>query len=108
MEEKWCLICKSKDHTSRECTRPGGGKDPERDKRWDEYRARREKAMQDGKAGKGAKASGKGAKGKGKGKKRDEQKGRAKGTSKGAGATAGACLDLASAAAARFDAYGRT
>ena len=103
LEDKRCFICKSKDHTSPECTCPGGGKDPEKDKHWNEYRARREQAGESGKAGKG---KGKGKKGdaqrhekgggKGKGKKGDAQKG----DPWRAWTGTRACLDLARAAAA--------
>ena len=78
IEEKRCFICKSPAHSSRECTRPGGGADPNKDKHWGEYRARREEAVKAGKAGKGAKGKGKGAKdgkGKNKGGRRAEERG---------------------------------
>ena len=55
VEEKKCFICKSSAHSSKECTCPGGGADPEKDKHWGEYRTRRTQAEEAGKIGKGKK-----------------------------------------------------
>ena len=98
-EEKNCFICKSSEHGSKECKCPGGGADPEKDKHWEEYRARRTQAEGAGKVGKGAKGGAKGKSGGGGGGK-GKGKGKPSG-SKGQGkASAGACIDLRAAAAA--------
>ena len=78
IEEKRCFICKSQSHSSRECTCPGGSLDPDKDRHWDEYKARKAAAAEAGKTGKGTKGgkggkgskgdAGKGKGGKGKGK----------------------------------------
>ena len=73
-----CVTCGSKNHMNKDCTRAGGQADPEKDRHWEEYRARR-----------AAEAPAKG-KGKGKGK---AEKGKSKGKGKGkdkAGAAANA------------------
>ena len=59
-----CVTCGSKNHMNKDCTRAGGQADPEKNRHWDEYRARR-----------AAEAP---AKGKGKGKGKAEAKERAK------------------------------
>ena len=69
ISEKRCITCGKKDHGSKECTAPGGGKDPNHDASWDEYRKRKEKeAPSKGKGKGGGKGKGKGGGGKGKGK----------------------------------------
>ena len=114
IEEKRCFICKSQAHTSRECTCPGGHLDPDRQKHWDEYKARRATAAEAGKTGKGAKGGkgGKGSKGdtgKGKGGKGKGGKGGqpprgqpGQDGSAQARARADAFVDMARAAAASF------
>ena len=95
VEEKRCFICKSTEHSSKDCTCPGGGADPEKDKHWSEYRVRRKQAEEAGKIGKGSKGKGggkKGGNGKTKGNQGKEHTGK--------GPTASACVDLARAAAA--------
>lgn len=57
-----CIVCGSKDHLSRDCAAPGGQADPDKEKNWESYRARKEEAA------KKEKGKGKGKKGKGKGK----------------------------------------
>ena len=70
---KKCVTCGSSTHLSKECTRPGGTKDPKRDEHWQQYRQRRQEstssqaAGEDQDKGKGKRGRGKG-KGKGKGK----------------------------------------
>ena len=56
------IAVRRSEHTSKTCTRPGGGADPEKEKHWQEYRERRKQAEDAGKAG------AKGTKGRGKGK----------------------------------------
>ena len=93
VEEQRCFICKSTAHSSKECTCPGGGADPNKDKVWEEYRERR----------KAAETAGKGDhKGGGKGKNKGIGKGKAGKGSDGGRATAKAkaCVDPARAAAA--------
>ena len=58
-----CVVCGKNDHTSKECKAPGGQLDPDREKSWEQYRARREEAQTKGKT--------KGKKGKGKSKGND-------------------------------------
>ena len=58
-----CFICGKEGHSTTECTCPGGGKDPEKDKRWTAYQAIRDKENE--KLGKGKGKKGKGSKGKG-------------------------------------------
>ena len=80
LDKKLCFICKSSEHGSKECKCPGGGLDPQKDKHWEEYRARKAKALEDnpfakvksGDKGKGATSP----KGKGKGKSRSKGKGK--------------------------------
>ena len=72
VSENRCITCGKNGHGNKECTAPGGGKDPNRDASWDEYRARKDKeapakAKGNGKEGKGK--EGKGKEGKGNGKK---------------------------------------
>ena len=62
-----CVTCGSKNHMNKECTRPGGQVDPNKDRHWEEYRARRaEEAPAKGKG----KSKGKDGKSRGKGKDR--------------------------------------
>ena len=61
-----CFMCGGKGHSTKECTVPGGAKDPKHDENWAAYRERRDKAKEAGK-GQGKDPKGKG-KGKGKGK----------------------------------------
>ena len=59
IEERRCFICKFSEHSSGECKCPGGGADPQKDKHWEEYRARRKKTEEDGQIDKGKKGKGK-------------------------------------------------
>ncbi len=100
VEEKRCFICKDTTHSSKDCTCHGGGADPDKEKHWEEYRARRKAAEEAGKIGKGAKEKGKG-KGNGGKSKGTGNKGKDKGKDKGGkGPEAKACIDQAMAAAA--------
>ena len=45
-----CLTCGSRDHMSKDCTCPGGGSDPNRVQVWEAYRARKQQALEKGKA----------------------------------------------------------
>ena len=53
-----CYICGEKNHSLAQCSAPGGGADPDREKNWAAYRERRDKAkaeqasQQDNKGGK--------------------------------------------------------
>jgi hypothetical protein len=68
ISEKRCITCGKADHGCKDCTAPGGGKDPNRDATWKEYRDRKEASAPAQGKGKG-KGKGKDADGKGKGKK---------------------------------------
>ena len=101
VEQKRCFICKSSEHGSKECKCPGGGADPQKDKHWEEYRARKLKAGDNpfdkhppGDAGEGQKGKGKG-KSKSKGKRKGKDKGQKEKES-----NAKACVDPERAAAA--------
>lgn len=96
-EEKRCLICKSPEHSSKECRYPGGGADPQKEKHWEEYRARRKQAEEAGKTDKGKKGRGKG---KGKSTDQGRDKGEKVKNDKATEANAKACVDLERAAAA--------
>ena len=48
ISESRCITCKSTTNKSGECTSPGGGADPDREKHWKEYRDRKLKAISDG------------------------------------------------------------
>ena len=99
IEEKRCFICKSPEHSSKECGCPGGGADPQKDKNLEEYRARRKQAEEIGKTDKGKKGKGKG-KGKDKSKDNGKDKGQKGKNDKAAEANAKACVDPERAAAA--------
>ena len=51
--EKRCITCGKKDHLNKDCTAPGGVKDPKREESWKEYRERKEKHAPAKGAGKG-------------------------------------------------------
>ncbi len=76
-----CVICGKNGHTSKGCRAPGGQLDPDKEKAWERYRARREEAQPKkgkgekgkGEKGKGGKGTGKKGKGKGKGKDDEQQ-----------------------------------
>ena len=72
--EKRCIICGKSGHDAKECTRPGGGNDPNQDAAWTEYRKRQEAIAPATPAPSGKGKEGKKGKGKGKGGKK-EQKG---------------------------------
>ena len=76
VSEKRCIICGKGDHGFKDCTAPGGAKDPNREATIAEYRKRKEANKPAEGKGKGqdreAKGEGKGKKGKGKGKKGDK------------------------------------
>ena len=44
-----CFICGKEGHGVKDCEAPGGKKDPEHDKHWEEYRERKKKAEEKGK-----------------------------------------------------------
>eukprot|EP00959_Pyramimonas_sp_CCMP1952_P096949 2026653-Pyramimonas_sp.AAC.1 len=72
-DEGRCYICGVKGHNTSECTAPGGGRDPEREKHWEAYRARRDKAREEEEKAKGKTKGGRGGGdkgGKGRGKTR--------------------------------------
>lgn len=75
--ENKCITCGSKDHRGNDCEAPGGGADPNRQKVWDEYLARKQaanKAKEDGSNAKGQGLKGKEGKGaKGRGERREKQ-----------------------------------
>ena len=99
MEQKRCFTCKSPEHSSKERTCPGGGADPQKDKHWEEYRARKLKAGDYPSDKQPPAAAGNGQKGKGKGKSKSKRKGKDKGQ-KGKDPTSKACVDPERAAAA--------
>ena len=75
VEERRCFTCKSTEHSSKDCPCPGGGADAEKDKHWEEYRARRKAAEEAGKIGKGSKGGSKGGtKGGKKGRQRQPER----------------------------------
>ena len=76
---KRCVTCGSSAHTHKECTRPGGGADPEHDKHWEEYRKRKAEQAQQQPQQPGEKG---GDKGKGKGGRKGKGKGKGKGGGK--------------------------
>eukprot|EP00959_Pyramimonas_sp_CCMP1952_P060643 1266557-Pyramimonas_sp.AAC.1 len=81
-----CFICGEEGHSTKECTAPGGGKDPDFDKNWTEYRKRRDEAQQKA-------AQDKGGKGKTKGKK--DGGGKGYNGNKGPGSTSKSCIAAA-------------
>ena len=103
VEQKRCFICKSSEHGSKECKCPGGGADPQKDKQWEEYRARKLKAGDNPFDKHPHGDTGKGQKGKGNGKSNGKSKGNRNGKDKGQKekeANAKACVDPERAAAA--------
>ena len=96
-----CIICGSMSHTSKDCTCPGGNKDPKKEEVWQAYRARKEKELAKlGVEDSGGKSKGKGKKG-GKGGK----KGKAK---EGSNSTAAAATNPGLPDAATVGAAART
>ena len=72
---KRCVTCGSRGHTHKECTRPGGGADPQHDAHWAEYRERKAREAPAAEAASGQQP--KGSKGGGKGKKGKKGDGKA-------------------------------
>ena len=91
IEQKRCFTCKSPEHSSKECTCLGGGADPQKDKHWEEYRARKLKAAENLSGKQPPAAAGIGQKGKGNGKSKSKRKGKDKGQ-KGKDPTTKACV----------------
>ena len=103
VEQKRCFICKSFEHGSKVCKCFGGGADPQKDKHWDEYRARKLNAGDCPFDKHPIGDTGKGQKGKGNGKSKGKSKRKRKGKDNGQKekeANAKACLDPERAAAA--------